>query len=101
MTFTASQMSKSQTYIALAIHQGIVHLCLDSLASKKVPVQSLCREVQLHTLRAQIDPGDLESIQNFIICKGCEARFNLMGYRGHYAPINTLSADHPDQLTLF
>lgn len=100
-TFAASQMSKSQTYVAFALHHGIVHLCLDSHATKKVPVESLCREVQLFAPRVQIEPGDLESIHNFIICKGCETRFNLLGYRGHYAPNNKLRAAHPDQLSLF
>lgn len=94
-------MSKSETYVALALHQGIVHLCVDSLGAEKTPVPSLCRDVQLLGQRAQIDLIDLVSIQNFIICKGCETRFNLLGYRGHYAPFNSVSADHSNQLQLF
>ncbi|HDS1721565.1 hypothetical protein NPS53_08650 [Pseudomonas putida] len=94
-------MSKSTTYIAFALHDGAIHLCLDSLDTQKVPVLSFCREVQVAAPRAAVDRADVENLQNFIICKGCEARFNLMGYRGHYAQPATPGDDNSNQLALF
>lgn len=94
-------MSISSPYIAFALHHGVIHLCLDSLDAQSLAARSLCREVQLLAPRAQVVPGDLGQIQNFIICKGCEARFNLMGYRGYYAPKPNPGCSNQDQLTLF
>ena len=94
-------MRQASTNIAYAVHKGLLHLCIDSLDTIDMPAVSLCREVQLEAPRAQVHPGSLENIQNFFICKGCEVRFNLIGYRVHYAPLlDTLEA-HPNQLALF
>lgn len=94
-------MSKSTTYIAFALHGGIIHLCLDSSETHKTPVRSFCREVQVAPPRARVDPDDLDNLQNFIICKGCESRFNLLGYRGHYTQLSAPSDVNPNQLALF
>lgn len=94
-------MNSLNTQVAFALHSGIVHLCLDSKRARKKPAESLCREVILHSLRAPVDPDDLSNIQNFIICKGCEARFNLMGYRKFYARETAALKNNPNQLPLF
>lgn len=91
----------SLTEVAFAVHSGIVHLCLDSKQTRRKPAESLCREVSLNTKRAPVDPDDLSNIQNFIICKGCEARFNLLGYRKFYARELSAPRNHPNQLSLF
>lgn len=100
-TFAAMPMSEPSSYIAFALHLGAVHLCVDSLDAPNLPIQSICRVVQLHGPRFRVDPEDLENIQNFNICKGCEARFNLMGYRKIYAQLTVAGSVHPKQLALF
>jgi hypothetical protein len=89
------------THVAFALHSGVVHLCVDARRTRKAPVESLCRQVILNAPRAPVDPADLGNIQNFIICKGCEARFNLMGYRKFYAQEQITERQHPNQLPLF
>lgn len=91
----------NDTHVAFALHSGVVHLCLDNRRSRKAPVESLCREVIISAPRAPVDPADLGNIQNFIICKGCEARFNLMGYRQFYTQKPIAELMHSNQLLLF
>lgn len=94
-------MNKFETYVAFSIKNGIVHLCLDSKRTKKQKATSLCREAMLGLSRVAVDRDDLGKIQNWIICTGCEARYNLMGYRAFYAPENPVAWTHPAQLPLF
>ena len=91
----------NDAHVAFALHCGVIHLCLDTRRSRKSPVESLCRQVSLSAPRAPVDPADLGNIQNFIICKGCEARFNLMGYRQFYTREPAAERCHPNQLLLF
>lgn len=94
-------MDNSINYVAFALHSGKVHLCLDSRRGRRAPATSLCREVVLSAPRAPVDPEDLGNIQNFIICKGCETRFNLLGYKHFYAQSAQPLKPHPAQLALF
>ncbi len=97
----ANSLMNNDTHVAFALHRGVVHLCLDTRRSRKSPVQALCREVIISAPRAPVDPADLGNIQNFIICKGCEARFNLMGYRQFYTQKPNAERRHSNQLLLF
>lgn len=97
----AHRMGSPCTHIAFALKDGIVHLCLDSCDAADAKATSLCRDHSLEAPRAPVAQDDLSNIQNFIICKGCEARFNLLGYRAHYAPALAESTQHPAQLALF
>ncbi|MPQ69256.1 hypothetical protein [Pseudomonas sp. MWU12-2323] len=94
-------MNQLETYVAFSIQNGIVHLCLDSKRTQMQKTTSLCREALLGLSRVAVDRDDLGKIQNFIICKGCEARYNLMGYRAFYAPEHQEARTHPAQLPLF
>jgi len=94
-------MNSPSTYVAFALQGGIVHLCLDSKGSENAPATSLCRDHVLFSPRAAVALDDLTNIQNFIICKGCEVRFNLLGYRTHYAQVTAGPKAHLAQLALF
>jgi hypothetical protein len=94
-------MNKLDTYVAFSIQNGLLHLCLDSASRKSLEATSLCRDVTLGFNRAPVDKDDLGNIQNLIICKGCEVRYHLLGYRAFYAPEDLVSSAHPNQLLLF
>lgn len=94
-------MGNPDIHVAFALQGGVVHLCLDSMMTKKAPAVSLCRDHVLSTPRAPVARHDLTNIQNFIICKGCESRFNLLGYRKHYAPKPQRKKQNPAQMALF
>jgi hypothetical protein len=94
-------MNNPNSYVALALHDGVVHLCVDSSESSRPTAKSLCRDVSLVPPRVAVEPYDLGNIQNFIICKGCAVRFNLMGYRQHYSPVIPNETALAGQLALF
>lgn len=100
-TSHVTPMNKLETYVAFSIKNGIVHLCLDSKQTKMQKATSLCRDTILDLSRVAVGRDDLREIHNFIICTGCEARYNLMGYRAFYSPESPVACTHPAQLPLF
>jgi hypothetical protein len=94
-------MTNPETYVAFALSSGVVHLCVDSRDIKGMPATSLCREVNLTTPRARVEVDDLGNLQTFNLCKGCVARYELLGYRKLYAPELPQKKVNPAQIALF
>ena len=94
-------MTNLETYVAFALSDGVVHLCVDSWAIRATPAVSLCRIDNLSPPRARVEVGDLGNLQTFNLCKGCVARYELLGYRKLYAPELPQTKIHPAQIALF
>lgn len=94
-------MTDLYTYVALALHAGVVHLCVDSYATKKRPVLSMCREVNLTAPRGKVEVDDLSILGTFNVCRGCVARYELLGYKRMYAPEQHPTKGLPAQIALF
>lgn len=92
---------ESQSHVAFALKGRLLHLCVDDGSENQAPALSLCGVCTLEAPWVRVAHEDLARIHTLIICKACEASYELLGYREVHASAQVPETPPSAQLALF